>query len=202
MQKWNYVHESHDDFLFDSNYSIYQRTSVEINSLNSAFSRQRWHYQRKAIKKQRIHSSQRYLRSINLKALLVSSDCFLTFHAPDFTPSVRGQDKHCWGNYSSWLSDFYRMLRLISVNIRFTAWLGKTDRVRSPFLLKGGMVTSVFILRGSQLPYWHLFPIYLHPACLLLGTHELHTCLWHKEQKQEPSNNPGGSEFPFLVDSH
>lgn len=29
-----YVHEFHDDFLFDSNYDIYQRTSADINGLN------------------------------------------------------------------------------------------------------------------------------------------------------------------------
>lgn len=69
---------------------------------------------------------------------------FFILHTPDFTPSARGQDKRCWGNYISWLSDFYKMLRLISVNIRFTARARKTDTVKSPFLLKGGVVTTAF----------------------------------------------------------
>lgn len=41
------------------------------------------------------------------------------------------------------------MLGLISVNMRFTARARRTDIVRSPFLLKGGVVsTAVFALCG------------------------------------------------------
>lgn len=70
--------------------------------------------------------------------------CLFIFYTPDFTPSVKRQDKDCWGNDISWLFDFYKILGLSSVNRRFTTWLRETDAVKSPFLLKDCIMTTVF----------------------------------------------------------
>lgn len=116
-------------------------------------------------------------------------------------PSVKGQDKDCWGNYISWLFDFYKILRLSSVHRRLTLWLRKKWCSQKSIFIKGRCNDhSIFTLPCAVVfafltPVLH-FPSSIYCMCFHKYTSGLSLLYNINSRSETPNDSILDSNFP------